>query len=650
MGYKSIEDLRNRPYKKEVGLFQKRNFKKPISPLVYRFQMLEDEETGWGKNITQLMGLYRKQSDGTFCLDDIRKDDLTKIQKYPKTTFHVGPLTLSKPIEGLEEGQYCLFNWRFNFKEKVNPCEIEVDESKPIVFISPKDFVSAIEKAENTATDANNNSEKQTDVCILIYDLLHEANKYCCKSVDAQFYLTDKYISFQHTGRKLNAETLLHLCELGTSEEAEKDNNIAYHCQGLREFLLSNSNTIIVSNGFTVRFDNEGGKLKVAWVEKSDLPRDIKISLSRNKRFTESIIMPFEKNDNGTQNNYKVGLHCVFDDEQNIAFFSNIGKVSVKIKGGKVKTIDRKDWVVSKEYKTFIPKNIRLNQSDKKQTSIMFACLHKGKELLKEEDAPVYCLIPTTSSFGFSFLMQTDFLVNKTNYTINHRDPWNRAYAEIAGRLFAQWIADLAHKAEFAPKSIYGIVPKFEKCIEYHPEECLLIKLFQKGFKDVILHEKEEKTSTERKPVKSEKPSSNSKVYVIDTNIFVNYPNILSKMDSNDTVILSAKVIDELDNLKYKLEAKDLRNVQKALKNINVALDNGNVRMEMSDIRLLPRDFDRHNPDNNILSVVLRHKAESPTLLTSDNGLQIKAKAIGINVIGLKEFLAKSPKIRQQSH
>lgn len=104
-------------------------------------------------------------------------------------------------------------------------------------------------------------------------------------------------------------------------------------------------------------------------------------------------------------------------------------------------------------------------------------------------------------------------------------------------------------------------------------------------------------------------------------------------------MIISAKVVDELDNLKYKMEDENLRDVQKALKNINQEIDNGNVRMELSDVSLLPRDFDRHNPDNNILSVVLRHKGDAPTLLSSDNGLQIKAKGLGLNVIGLKEFL-----------
>lgn len=636
MTYKSHDDLRNSPYKREAGHFQEKRFIKPVSPLVHRFQMVEDEESGWGKNINQLIGVYRKLHDGTYCLDDIRKSDLTKILKYPRTTFHVGPLPLTGPIEGLEEGQYCLFNWRFTFNKKVNPCEIEVDESRPIVFISAKDFVSALMKYESQALADIKPAEKQTDVIVLLYDLLHEANRYCGRTIDAQFYLTEKYLSFQHTGRPLTAEAILNLCGMGDYWDEDPDKKIMYHCQGLREFLLSNDHTIIVSNEFTVRFDNIDGRLNVVWLDRSELPRDIKISLSRNKRFTESIILPFNESNNGALSNYKVGLQCVFDDEQNIAFFANIGKVVVKIKGGRAKTLDRKDWVVSKEYKTFVPNKFRFKNTDKKMTGAMFACRRKDKALIGEDDAPIYNLKPTTSSFGFPFLMQLDMQVNTTNYAINNSGAWNYSYAEIAGQLFAKWITDLSHQAEFSSSSIYAIVPKFDQCKAEHPEEQTYIGLFHKGFKNVILKETEQKQSEK----KVNKCPTQSKVYVIDTNVFVNCPYILSNMSSNDTVILSAKVVDELDNLKYKLEKKQLRNVQKALKNINAAFDNGNVHMEMSDIKLLPRDFDRNNPDNNILSVVLRHKAEYPTLITSDNGLQLKAKGIGVRVIGMNEFLA----------
>lgn len=128
-------------------------------------------------------------------------------------------------------------------------------------------------------------------------------------------------------------------------------------------------------------------------------------------------------------------------------------------------------------------------------------------------------------------------------------------------------------------------------------------------------------------------------IYMIDTNVFVNCPDILSKIEASYQVVLSAKVIDELDKLKITLDADGKRNVEKALRNINRAMDNPNVTMELSDPSLLPDDFNKRSPDNNILTVALKFKSENPILLTSDNGLQIKAKGLNIATITLKEFL-----------
>jgi len=50
-------------------------------------------------------------------------------------------------------------------------------------------------------------------------------------------------------------------------------------------------------------------------------------------------------------------------------------------------------------------------------------------------------------------------------------------------------------------------------------------------------------------------------------------------------------------------------------------------------------DFNKKSPDNFILSVALKYSYENPIMLTSDNGLQIKAKGLGITTITLKEFL-----------
>ena len=83
------------------------------------------------------------------------------------------------------------------------------------------------------------------------------------------------------------------------------------------------------------------------------------------------------------------------------------------------------------------------------------------------------------------------------------------------------------------------------------------------------------------------------------------------------------------------------QNVEKALRIINRAMDRRNVKMELSDPELLPTDFNKKSPDNNILSVALKFKHENPILLTSDNGLQVKAKGLGIATISLKDFLKR---------
>lgn len=140
---------------------------------------------------------------------------------------------------------------------------------------------------------------------------------------------------------------------------------------------------------------------------------------------------------------------------------------------------------------------------------------------------------------------------------------------------------------------------------------------------------------------KSVKSSIKRNIYIIDTNVFVNYPDIISKIGDKYLVVLSAKVIDELDRLKIKLSSDEKRNVEAALRYINKAMDKSNVRMELSDLSLLPNDFDKRSPDNNILTVALKFKGENPILLTSDNGLQVKAKGLNMNTISLKEFLKR---------
>jgi rRNA-processing protein FCF1 len=138
---------------------------------------------------------------------------------------------------------------------------------------------------------------------------------------------------------------------------------------------------------------------------------------------------------------------------------------------------------------------------------------------------------------------------------------------------------------------------------------------------------------------KKEIVNDKQNIYIIDTNVFVDQPDIISKIDHKYSIVLSAKVIDELDYLKISLTEEQKRNVQKALRLINESIDKRGIKMDTADLSLLPNDFNKKSPDNFILSVALRYKSENPILLTSDKALQIKAKGLGITTITLKAFL-----------
>lgn len=127
-------------------------------------------------------------------------------------------------------------------------------------------------------------------------------------------------------------------------------------------------------------------------------------------------------------------------------------------------------------------------------------------------------------------------------------------------------------------------------------------------------------------------------IYIIDTNVFVTCPDIISRIGKEFKVIIPAKVLDELDKLKLKPEV-DKKALSDAARNINYAFSKNYSQMEDADVSLLPNGFDKKNPDCMILSVVLKHKKENPILLTSDNILQTRARGLGITTISLKEFL-----------
>ena len=138
-------------------------------------------------------------------------------------------------------------------------------------------------------------------------------------------------------------------------------------------------------------------------------------------------------------------------------------------------------------------------------------------------------------------------------------------------------------------------------------------------------------------PNKTQNKSPEDAVIVIDTNAFVKCPDIIGKVCNKYKIVIPAKVLEELDKLKLKPEI-DKQKINTAARNINDAFKMHFSRMEDADINLLPKSFDKKNPDCMILSVALKHKNKA-VLLTSDNMLIARASGLNVNAISLNDFL-----------
>lgn len=131
-------------------------------------------------------------------------------------------------------------------------------------------------------------------------------------------------------------------------------------------------------------------------------------------------------------------------------------------------------------------------------------------------------------------------------------------------------------------------------------------------------------------------------VYILDTNVFVDCPNVISRL-GGAKVVVPTTVIEELDKLKLKGNIDQCK-LREAIKNINTAFAKDYSNMEAGDLTLLPAGFDRGNPDCLILSVALKHKnnGANPVVLTSDINLQSRARGMHLRTCSLKELLRNS--------
>jgi hypothetical protein len=126
-------------------------------------------------------------------------------------------------------------------------------------------------------------------------------------------------------------------------------------------------------------------------------------------------------------------------------------------------------------------------------------------------------------------------------------------------------------------------------------------------------------------------------VFVVDTSALLLHPELLTRFSHDDFVVVSKKVIDELDDKKQDPSLVEaVTHVTRLLR----TFPSFQIDFSDGDMSLLSPDY-RKKGDNLILSVAVKYRKHRPTLLTNDNLLSLKAEAEGIAAMKSDAFMTR---------
>jgi len=132
-----------------------------------------------------------------------------------------------------------------------------------------------------------------------------------------------------------------------------------------------------------------------------------------------------------------------------------------------------------------------------------------------------------------------------------------------------------------------------------------------------------------------------NEVYIADTSILLNEPNLISWFDGKKTLlVIPMIVLDELDGLKNSEDEEIAKKAREIIRNISKYsnCDWLNIK-ESSYPELISKDLDKERNDNKILSIAIKYCTKKPILLTDDTNFGNIAIANNIETMNLKSYL-----------
>lgn len=490
----------------------------------------------WGVDSRECIGFYHyDKENNTYIVDDLRKLNFDHIPYYPGDTEKL-PIRIIYPheIRGIRPNDYYLFTWKLSNRNKSNPYEIYIDFEKQPKPINPKWFIDTLfddrhnDKSKNSTTIANTldtlSKQLSAKESTFVYELLQNANDYPVEgqSVDVEFYITDNYILFIHSGDKFNVRNISGICGINEKEKVANKKTIGYKGIGFKTVFLNNHYVYIRTGKYSFRFDEKAKKIKrldiawqilPIWTNHNEVDQEVNsVFDSLNKKFHVQIALrPEDKNLlHQGKNSYANLFKDVFADSNIILFIPNINSVRVIVDGKEERICYRNndEWIVG-DYEENIDPNIQalVNKTIDKGnsripekykdfdcTKVSFACKREGAIIKPVDKATLYCYLPTKASWGLPFLMNTDMIPKGDRNDIetevklldDGETNFNEVIAAIAGRKLFDWLKNLLMSRKYHLGSVFSLVPDFKKCKKEHDYYADFIAQFESKFNERV--------------------------------------------------------------------------------------------------------------------------------------------------------------------
>ena len=484
----------------------------------YELELIAD----WRDEERVIVGFYNKLKNGRLGFNDICTQGFSE-----RTYLNGDEIEIyTDRIPTLEENTYYQFRWTVEQDDSDRGFHI-VPKGNDYTKVKPKELVNRLYSIwENSDSDVikqlsdvqrmvNTQLTASSDGTF-IYELLQNANDYPVKIndkpvlVDVEFYLTDNYLIYRHTGREFSPRNIAAISKMSAGEKKKEKNAIGYKGIGFKTVFSENEYVYLRTGEYSLRFDesitqesrNFPWQIMPIWTEQNEVSKEIIAIMSNNRNFrVQMAIRPHEQSKlQKDDKSYEFIFNDIFKDEKDILFIPNIKSVKVFYNGEEqiCRTKDVTKWALTTEPLVYtfsqdeIEENNREIKTNKRipekyldfeDTRFSFACQRNGNKLVPVDDARIYCYLPTQVTLGFPFLMNTDMIPTGPRDDIEKKVKFNHKIMKIAGGKFVEWISSLIKCGEYDISSVFSILPSLDNKVENYED---FIDEFGEGFDEAL--------------------------------------------------------------------------------------------------------------------------------------------------------------------